>query len=125
MRTTGTGANESVVLGNNSLALILSQLKDAKFDFGGSRPTTSDDYFGAIVGQLGVQKQESERQAQNAQLLTEQVDLNRQSVSGVSLDEEMSNLIKFQHAYSASARFMTTYDELLNKLINSTGVVGR
>lgn len=125
MRTTGTGANESVVLGNNNLALILSQLKDAKFDFGGSRPTTSDDYFGAIVGQLGVQKQESERQAQNAQLLTEQVDLNRQSVSGVSLDEEMSNLIKFQHAYSASARFMTTYDELLNKLINSTGVVGR
>ncbi|MBY0220439.1 flagellar hook-associated protein FlgK [Paenibacillus illinoisensis] len=127
MRTTGTGTGESVVLGNNSLALALAGLKDAKFDFGTglSKPTTVDDFFGAIVGQLGVQTQEANRQAQNAQLLTEQVDLNRQSVSGVSLDEEMSNLIKFQHAYSAAARFMTAYDELLNKLINSTGVVGR
>lgn len=127
MRTTGTGTSESVVLGNNSLALALAGLKDAKFDFGSalSKPTTVDDFFGAIVGQLGVQTQEANRQAQNAQLLTEQVDLNRQSVSGVSLDEEMSNLIKFQHAYSAAARFMTAYDELLNKLINSTGVVGR
>ncbi|MBU5355380.1 flagellar hook-associated protein FlgK [Paenibacillus barcinonensis] len=127
MRTTGTGTSESVVLGNNSLALALAGLKDAKFDFGTavSKPTTVNDFFGAIVGQLGVQTQEANRQAQNAQLLTEQVDLNRQSVSGVSLDEEMSNLIKFQHAYSAAARFMTAYDELLNKLINSTGVVGR
>jgi flagellar hook-associated protein 1 FlgK len=127
MRTTGTGTSESVVLGNNSLAIALAGLRDTKFDFGSalSKPTTVDDFFGAIVGQLGVQTQEANRQAQNAQLLTEQVDLNRQSVSGVSLDEEMSNLIKFQHAYSAAARFMTAYDELLNKLINSTGVVGR
>lgn len=53
------------------------------------------------------------------------METRRQSVSGVSLDEEMSNMIKFQHAYNASARFMTTYDELLDKLINSTGTVGR
>ncbi|MNN78599.1 flagellar hook-associated protein FlgK [compost metagenome] len=50
--------------------------------------------------------------------------MNKQSVSGVSLDEEMTDLIKFQHAYSAASRFMTTFDELLNKLINGTGRVG-
>ncbi|MNY41023.1 flagellar hook-associated protein FlgK [compost metagenome] len=54
-----------------------------------------------------------------------QIDSNRQSVSGVSLDEEMSNLIKFQKAYSAAARFMTTIDETLDKIINGMGVVGR
>lgn len=55
----------------------------------------------------------------------QQVDARRQSVSGVSLDEEMSNMLVFQHAYSAAARFMTTYDEMLDKLINATGTVGR
>ncbi|MNW68217.1 Flagellar hook-associated protein 1 [compost metagenome] len=81
--------------------------------------------FSAIVGQLGVQSQEAARQTSNSEFLVQQVDTRRQSVSGVSLDEEMGNMIKFQHAYSASARFMTTFDQLLDKLINSTGMVGR
>lgn len=127
MRVTGVGTtNEKVVIGNNDMALIMAGLKTAKFDFGSalSAPGTMDDYFSSIVGQLGVQTQEAERQAKNAEQLTEQVELNRASVSGVSLDEEMTDLIKFQHAYSAASRFMTTFDELLNKLINGTGRVG-
>lgn len=127
MRVSGAGTtNEAVVIGNNDLALLVAGLKNAKFDFGAalSQPGTVDDYFGSIIGQLGVQSAEAERQASNAQTLTENVDMSRQSVSGVSLDEEMSNLIKFQHAYSAASRFMTTFDELLNKLINGTGRVG-
>ncbi|MEC0234299.1 flagellar hook-associated protein FlgK [Paenibacillus kribbensis] len=127
LRVEGTGTtDEKVILGNNALAMAMANLKNVKFDFGAalSSPTSVDDYFSSIAGQLGVQTQEAERQSKNAQLLTEQVDLNRQSVSGVSLDEEMSNLIKFQHAYSAASRFMTTFDQLLDKLINSTGRVG-
>ncbi|MWV46606.1 flagellar hook-associated protein FlgK [Paenibacillus sp. HJL G12] len=127
MRTMGTDPNEQVVKGNNGLAILMSNLKDTKFDFGGglTAPTTVDDYFKAIVGQVGVQANEAKRQAENAQVLTTQVDQRRQSVSGVSLDEEMSNMIMFQHAYSAAARVMTTFDEMLDKLINGTGVVGR
>ncbi|OBZ07902.1 flagellar hook-associated protein FlgK [Bacillus sp. FJAT-27264] len=127
MRVENPGApNEKVIIGNNDMALIMSGLKTAKFDFGTalSAPGTVDDYFRSIVGQLGVQTQEAERQSKNAQELTEQVELSRQSVSGVSLDEEMSDLIKFQHAYSAASRFMTAFDEMLNKLINGTGRVG-
>lgn len=127
MRVTGTGtANEKVVIGNNDLALVMAGMKTAKFDFGTALSSTGsvDDYFSAIVGQLGVQTQEAERQTKNAEALTEQVEMSRQSVSGVSLDEEMTDLIKFQHAYSAASRFMTTFDELLNKLINGTGRVG-
>lgn len=127
MRVGGVGtANESVIIGNNDMALAMAGLKTAKFNFGNalSTPGTVDDYFSSIVGQLGVQAQEAERQSKNALQLTEQVDMNRQSVSGVSLDEEMTNLIKFQHAYSAASRFMTTFDQLLDKLINGTGRVG-
>ncbi|MFD6442218.1 flagellar basal body rod C-terminal domain-containing protein, partial [Peribacillus sp. NPDC060186] len=47
------------------------------------------------------------------------------SVSSVSLDEEMTDMIKFQQAYNASARMMTMMDEMLDKIINGMGTVGR
>ncbi|MDR9749537.1 flagellar hook-associated protein FlgK [Paenibacillus taichungensis] len=126
MRTVGTEPSEQVVAGSNSLALLISNLKDLKFQSpGGTQTGTIDSLYSSLVGQLGVQGQEASRQTENASLLLQQVDSRRQSVSGVSLDEEMSDMIKFQHAYNASARFMTTFDEMLDKLINSTGVVGR
>ncbi len=82
-------------------------------------------FLRAVVGQLGVQSQEAVRQNANQQTLVDQVDSRRQSVSGVSLDEEMANMIKYQQAYNAAARSMTTFDELLDKVINGMGVVGR
>lgn len=136
MRTDGTAPNETTVKGNNTLAILISQLKDSQFSFastgttaGGTTPVvttgTIDDYFRSIVAQMGVQAQSATRQAENQSALVDQIDSRRQSVSGVSLDEEMSNMIKFQHAYGAASRFMTTIDQVLDKLINSTGVVGR
>ncbi|MDO3412084.1 flagellar hook-associated protein FlgK [Saccharibacillus sp. CPCC 101409] len=119
----------SAVKGNNGLALLMSDLKTSKFvttDASGTTTTaTLSDRYSGMVGQLGIQAQEINRKAANAESLTAQVDTSRQSVSGVSQDEEMTNLVKFQQAYNASARFMTTYDEMLDKLINSTGTVGR
>ena len=56
--------------------------------------------------------------------LTDAVENRRQSVSGVSMDEEMSNLVRFQRAYQASSRAMSTMDEMLDVLINRTGRVG-
>jgi flagellar hook-associated protein 1 FlgK len=52
------------------------------------------------------------------------VDASRESVSGVNLDEEMTNMLQFQHAYSAAARMITAIDESLDTLINRTGRVG-
>lgn len=118
--------NGNPIKGNNSLALIVSELKNNKFTVSGTtNQATVSGFFTSIVGQLGVQAQDATRKVENATTLTTQVETSRQSVSGVSLDEEMSNLIKFQHAYSAASRFMTTFDQLLDKLINSTGTVGR
>lgn len=120
-------ASGNAVKGNNGLALMIANLKDSKFapTTSGGAPATIGDKYGAMVGQLGIQAQEAARKTSNAEALATQVDTNRQSVSGVSQDEEMTNLVKFQQAYNASARFMTTYDEMLDKLINGTGTVGR
>ncbi|UJF33229.1 flagellar hook-associated protein FlgK [Paenibacillus hexagrammi] len=128
MRTSTSGSTESVVVGNNSMALLISQLKDTKFSFtknGVTTTATVNDYYNSDIGQLGVQAEQANRSLQNQQALVDQVESSRQSISGVSLDEEMSNLIKFQHAYSAAARVMTTFDEMLDKVINSMGTVGR
>jgi flagellar hook-associated protein 1 FlgK len=54
-----------------------------------------------------------------------QVDNSRTALAGVNIDEEMVNMVQFQHAYDAAARFMTSVDEMLDTLINRTGVVGR
>lgn len=132
LRTTTDGAGVTTVIrGNNGLALLMSELKDVKFSFdetasgGGITDATVADFYGAVVGALGVQSQEADRLHKNTQSQLDQVQGSRQSVSGVSLDEEMSDLIKYQYAYSASARFMTTFDQMLEKLINGTGTVGR
>lgn len=119
--------NETVITGNNSLAVLFSQMRDTRFDFdSGSTENlnTIDAYFRSVVGQLGVQASEATRLQANQQIIVEQVDSRRQSVSGVSLDEEMSNMIKFQHAYNAAARNMTMIDEMLDRVINSMGRVG-
>ncbi|WP_080832519.1 flagellar hook-associated protein FlgK [Cohnella massiliensis] len=131
MRTTTENGTETAIKGNNGLALLMSQLGDVSIDFssvtGGSDTTinSANGFFRAMVGQLGVQTEAATRQATNAQSVVDQVDSRRVSVSGVSLDEEMSNMLMFQHAYNAAARLMTTVDEMLDRIINGTGVVGR
>ncbi|MDF2669747.1 MAG: flgK [Paenibacillus sp.] len=122
---------EKLVVGNNDLALLAAGLQLQKFDFDPDQTGTAvlnggtlDEFFRAVVGQLGVQAQEATRQALNQKIMVEQVESRRQSVSGVSLDEEMSNMIKFQHAYNAAARALTSQDEILDKIINGMGRVG-
>lgn len=121
--------NEKIVKGNNGLALAMGQLRDGIFNFsptqGAAGEGTFDEYFRSVVGGLGVRSAEATRQLSNSKLVLDAIDNRRMSVSGVSLDEEMANLIKFQHAYNASARMITTVDQVLDVLINRMGVVGR
>ncbi|MDQ0902947.1 flagellar hook-associated protein FlgK [Paenibacillus sp. V4I7] len=123
---------ERVVKGNNEFALKLANIKNTKYNFDGSGVTkiilnggTFDEFLRAVVSEIGVQTQEAQRQTSNQKILVDQVDARRQSVSGVSIDEEMADMIKYQHAYNAAARSLTTFDEMLDKVINSMGTVGR
>jgi len=76
------------------------------------------------VSRIGSDAREATRAAANADALTNAVGDRRESIAGVSLDEEMTNLVRFQRAYQASARAMSTMDEMLDVLINRTGRVG-
>lgn len=86
--------------------------------------TSSKSTYQGMIGQLGVNGQQAERLVNNITTLKQAVEERRSSVSSVSLDEEMTNMIKFQHAYNASARNITVVDEMLDKIINGMGRVG-
>ncbi|MDW0112595.1 flagellar hook-associated protein FlgK [Sporosarcina saromensis] len=82
-------------------------------------------YYSGVIGELGVQGEQSIKMVKNAITLLGAVSNRRDSISSVSLDEEMTNMIKFQQAYNASARMITVVDETLDKIINGMGVAGR
>jgi len=89
------------------------------------KSATTDDFWRSICAEVGVISQESVRMVNNQETLLNELENKRQSISGVSLDEEMTNMIKFQHAYNAASRYITTIDEALDLIINRMGVVGR
>jgi flagellar hook-associated protein 1 FlgK len=116
-----TSAIAAAAAGNGvldgSLALDLAEI--------GSRTTGADANYRAYIVGLGVDSQTTQQRADIQRMTTDQVDSARDGQSAVSVDEEMVNLVQFQHAYEASARVMTTIDQLLDTLINRTGMVGR
>jgi flagellar hook-associated protein 1 FlgK len=79
----------------------------------------------SLVSNLGVDTQEAKRVRSNQETMIEEVVKNKESVSGVSLDEEMSMMVQFQHSYNANARMLTTVDGILDTIINRLGLVGR
>lgn len=87
--------------------------------------TSPRKFFTTLVGNLGVNTQEAIKMRENTAQLQQQVHHSRMSTSAVSLDEEIANLVKFQHAYNAAARNMTTTDEMIDRIINQMGLVGR
>lgn len=128
---TNAGGDQKPVVGNGNNALLIAGIRKSRIQFlGGADQSLTisgnfDDFFRTLIGALGVQAQESQRQELNQKFLTDQLDARRQAVSGVSMDEEMADMVKFQHAYNAAARHMTTFDEMLDKIINGMGQVGR
>ena len=76
--------------------------------------------FQRLVSNLGSQVSTAANNQTTQDQVTQQLQTQRDSVSGVSIDEEMTNLISFQQAYSASARFLTTIADLYDTLINKT-----
>jgi flagellar hook-associated protein 1 FlgK len=85
----------------------------------------ADDAYRAFVAGLGVEAQSANRRADIQNRISNDLDGQRDSVAGVNLDEEMTNMITYQRAYEAASRVLNTVDEALDTLINRTGLVGR
>ncbi len=89
---------------------------------GSSGGVTFDDYYKNFTARLGVDAHEAVRMTTNQGVLVDQLTNRKESISGVSLDEEMATMIQYQRAYEASARMITTLDSMLDKIINGMGV---
>ncbi|HEU4964906.1 MAG TPA: flagellar hook-associated protein FlgK [Bacilli bacterium] len=115
--------------GNGDLAFMIGETITAAIDFRDGLPADGailakgsvSDYMRAVVGQLGLQTQTADRYNQNQDSLLLQINNRRQSVSGVSIDEEMANMIKYQQSYGAAARVISTIDTMLDTIINRMG----
>jgi flagellar hook-associated protein 1 FlgK len=91
---------------------------------GGGTATLGATAAGIAV-RVGSAAANATRSAQSQLAIASAAETARQSGHGVSLDEEMTELMAAQHAYDAAARVMTTIDQTLDTLINRTGLVGR
>jgi len=110
----GVQASASGAAGGNEVAIAIAGLR------GGG----AEQSYAKLVERLGSDVQNAKDEQNNLQTTVTAINDQRQSVSGVSLDEEMTNLISFQRGYQASARTMTAMDEMLETLIEHTGTAG-
>lgn len=109
---------------NNDNIKLLISLRENKNMFSNLKGTP-DDFVKSILSALAVDSSQAKRMTTNSKALADQTDNRRISESGVSLDEEMTNMVKFQQAYNASARMITTLDSILDTTVNRLGLVGR
>lgn len=102
--------------GDNQVALALGQLANQTFAALGNQ--TFSEHYGQTVVALGQSLSSINGALEEQDVLERMLLQRRDSVSGVSLDEEMTDLVKFQKAFEASARLITTVDEMLETVIN-------
>jgi flagellar hook-associated protein 1 FlgK len=101
---------------DNSVANVVTSLQNHQLmDDGGA---TLDDYYNSQVGKIGVVAQRAMKTQEAQKSIVAQLTNIRESISGVSLDEETTKMIEFQKAYDASARLIRTSDELFDTVLN-------
>ncbi|MFD2116997.1 flagellar hook-associated protein FlgK [Paenibacillus yanchengensis] len=124
-----TNGNMVTIRGNGDIAHALAGLRDKTFTYPSGQTSlsegTTDDFFRAMVSELGTSANNATRNYTNQMNLVDGVNFRRSAVSGVDTNEEIADMIRFQHAYNAAARNMTAIDEMLDRIINQMGVVGR
>lgn len=109
--------------GNGDIALQIGQLGEALLLNGGT--TTLNDFYIGEVGKLGLAINHAATNANDRSLVANAIEYQREGVSGVSLDEEAANLVRYQRAFEAATRLMTTIDSMIDRIINGMGLVGR
>jgi flagellar hook-associated protein 1 FlgK len=102
--------------GDGSLALSLSKMRETGITTLGGR--TFSDYYSDILSTVGRDIASFSNSLDTAIAMVNQVDAQIQSVSGVNLDEEMTNLLKFQRSYQAAAKALSVFDQIAEELVN-------
>lgn len=111
-----TIAASETVNGDGNNALYLGRLKDTRVLNGGT--STFNGYYSSFIGRIGEDSASAGRTCDHHTDLMNQLTQRRESISGVSIDEEMMNLIKYQTGYSAAAKLCTTVQQLVETLLD-------
>jgi flagellar hook-associated protein 1 FlgK len=105
-----------MIKGDNTQAIAIASLQN-KLTMGGNS-ATFNTYYGALVSRVGTDVMNASLNLEHHALTVEQMENYRESVSGVSLDEEMVNLVKYQQGYSAAAKLIDSVREMMDTVIN-------
>ena len=104
---------------NNDNILNLLALRHDRRTFAEGAP---EDFMRSLVANLGIDAQQTVRMSESQKSIVAQIENKRLSVSGVSIDEEMANMVKYQHAYNAAAKMISVVNEIYDVTINRMGV---
>ncbi len=103
--------------GDNQAALDIAALQTARTMRSGA--STFEEYLSGMVGDVGVQKQDAGMNETHYTDLLNHMEMMRENISGVSIDEEMINLMQYQRAYQASAKLITTVDAMMGDILDA------
>lgn len=106
--------------GDNSNSIAIAKLRGELTmnpDVLGNDSATYTEFYSSVIGNLGLSKNEADSNLETRNFLVSQYESQQDSISGVSLDEEMADLIKYQHTYQAAARLISLANEMLDTLL--------
>ncbi|MFP4638384.1 MAG: flagellar basal body rod C-terminal domain-containing protein, partial [Spirochaetaceae bacterium] len=107
-------------MGDGAAALEIAKLRNQPVNVG--QISSFDDYFADSVAEIGLKGEEAERALKTQEQMMKDLRDMRESISGVNVDEEVAQMIKYQHGYQSAARFITQVDRMLDTIINRMGV---
>ena len=117
---------EGAASDNRNLLELIAQREDGEFFKGmGISQGTPDDFLKSIISNLAVDSTQGKRMYTSQNIILKNIEFKRESISGVNYDEEMGDIVKYQHSYIAAARMITTVDTIMDVTINRLGLVGR
>jgi len=102
--------------GDNRVALAISKLQHERFLEGGT--TTLEEKYLQMIGNVGIEAGKAKMDFDQSEGILAQTQTLRERISGVSIDEETANMVRFQHAYDASAKVMKTANEMFDTVLS-------
>lgn len=115
--------SKSGALGDGEIIKDILALRD-KLN-GDLNSMTFDDFYRDLISSLGVDRNKARSITLNQEILIKQLEDRKGAISAVSLDEEMTDMLKYQHSYIANSRVVNAIDEMIENIVNRMGIVGR
>ncbi|HOQ02043.1 MAG TPA: flagellar hook-associated protein FlgK [Acetivibrio clariflavus] len=118
-------ASKSGASGDNTIALAIANLRSKECLRDIKEVLNMDEYYQSIILSVGNKGSEAAGISENHQKVVDYADFQRQAIMGVSMDEEISNMMKYRFSYSAASRAINAIDEMIETIITRMGLVGR